>query len=109
MKSIEFDAQFGDNLVHIEITRPMGGGNRFEEDTEETNTYQRIRRSQRKSWKERFWLPIAIVTFIIGFFVDIGKDAFKQKIFKASKDSFKVSPLKSDTSQSRKTKQSLII
>lgn len=72
----------------------------YEEDTEMGNNFYRIRFIKNKSWKERFWLPIAFTTLAIGWFADIGKEAFLRKQKQESPISKPVSPILSDTTRS---------
>lgn len=59
-----------------------------------TGRYERIKSTEdqysvgltpKKSWKDKYWFPLIIAGFIIGWFADLGKDILKEEYLQKSK------------------------
>ena len=66
------------------------------------NQKRKERSARIENWPKKFWWLIAIGTFVIGGFADIGKEVLRRKILPESTQLIQPIQEKSDTSMSRK-------
>lgn len=68
-----------------------------------------VHKSKPKPFQEKYWWLIAIITLILGFWIDIGKEAMKRELWPETSQLKQTPPASNDTLANNKIHQKLNI
>lgn len=81
------------------VSTAMEFSGKYKLSTQDKTGYYIITPIPKKSWKEKYWVFVAVLGFIIGWFADIAKELYLKKLTQDPTKSEQSTPIKTDSSR----------